>query len=403
MNILGKNILLGVVLVLIAGSIWYLQLGKVRPEAGVKGDVLTDAPTNPADVDSVPDVSPDGTLSAKAKEEIAASSKPSASASVATNARIMSKAEKAKKYKSAREITPGGGFINTEPFKLKDLIGKKVVLLDFWTYSCINCKRTTPYLNAWYQKYKDQGFVIVGVHTPEFDFEKVYDNVANAVKEAGIKYPVVQDNNYATWQTYENQFWPREYLIDIDGYIVHDHIGEGGYDETERLIQAALKERAQVLGTSATISSDIANPNNVITFDSGKVQSREAYFGASRNEYLGNGTQGVTGSQQLSIPSTIEANTLYLGGNWNFKNEYAENVGSGGKFTYKYNAKNVYFVASADAPVDITIMLDGKITGHQTIKENKLYTLVQGTNYGEHTLEVIINTPGLKAYTFTFG
>ena len=225
-----KNILLAIALVLIAGSIWYLQSGKVRPGGGEKGEVLTETPATESSTSTMAkiDTKPDAT---------------SPFSSVAQNDTATRKAQKAKKYTSAREIVPGGGFINTEPFKLKDFIGKKVILLDFWTYSCINCQRTTPYLNAWYEKYKDQGLVIVGVHTPEFDFEKVYENVANAVKEEGIKYPVVQDNDYATWQTYENRFWPRKYLIDIDGYIIYDHIGEGAYDETERLIQTALKER----------------------------------------------------------------------------------------------------------------------------------------------------------------
>ncbi len=399
----NKNILLVIALVIIGGSIWYLEAGKARPQAGVRGDVLTDTTLPRADIDTVPDVSPDGTLSAKAKEEMKATSSPSSSNPVTTTARTMTKAEKAKKFKPAREITPGGGFINTDAFKLKDYIGKKVILLDFWTYSCINCQRATPYLNAWYAKYKEQGLVIVGVHTPEFDFEKVYGNVLKGAQDLGIKYPVVQDNNYATWQTYQNQFWPHEYLIDIDGYIVHDHIGEGGYTETEKEIQKALKERAEVLGTQVDISTGIAPPINGTVYDGGKVNSPETYFGASRNEYLANGDAKSVGTQKLTIPSTVSLNKLYLGGTWNFAAEYARSVEIGATITYKYNAKNVYFVASAENPVDITIMVDGVATGHQTIKDNKLYQLVKGSDYGMHTLQIIINNSGLDAYTFTFG
>ncbi len=410
-----KNISLGVAAVLIIGAIWYLQAGKVRPDATVKGDVLTEVST-PADVDLVPDISADGTLSAKAKQEQTASptSTLKTPASVASKTeRTISKAEKAKKYKSAREIIPGGGFINTEPFKLKDYIGKKVILLDFWTYSCINCQRTTPYLNAWYQKYKDQGLVIVGVHTPEFDFEKVYDNVANAVKDEGIKYPVVQDNAYATWQTYENRFWPRKYLIDIDGYIIYDHIGEGAYDETERLIQEALKERAHVLGTKDAVPSGISSPTDVISFDSEKTQSPETYFGSARNEYLANGDSGAPGTQTLSIPQSISSNKLYLGGIWKFNSEYAESQGKA-TITYKFKSSNVYLVASSASGVKVTVLIDGKPIGTNagadvgadgtvTIKENRLYKLVHMPDYGEHTLELQVEGSGFDAYAFTFG
>jgi thiol-disulfide isomerase/thioredoxin len=134
------------------------------------------------------------------------------------------------------------GYINThDGFRLSEIVGKKVVLVDFWTYSCINCQRTQPYLNAWYKKYKDAGLEIVGVHTPEFAFEKDRANVVAAVEKFGITYPVVQDNDYQTWGTYGNRYWPRKYLIDIDGYIVYDHIGEGGYEETEEKIQELLR------------------------------------------------------------------------------------------------------------------------------------------------------------------
>lgn len=166
--------------------------------------------------------------------------------------------EKEKLYPVAKEISTPDGFINTgqnldgsaKPISIGEFVGKKVVLVDFWTYSCINCQRTTPYLNAWYQKYKDEGLVIIGLHTPEFEFEKIYENVLEATKSMEIKYPVVLDNDYSTWHAYRNRFWPRKYLIDINGYIVYDHIGEGKYEETEKRIQEALAERKVVLGIS---------------------------------------------------------------------------------------------------------------------------------------------------------
>src|SRR3989338_3982296 len=158
------------------------------------------------------------------------------------------KNDKASKYESAKEISTPDGFINTDNITIGELVGKKVVLLDIWTYSCINCQRTLPYLKAWHGKYKDKGLVIIGLHTPEFEFEKIYDNVRAAVQKFGITYPVVLDNDYSTWRAYRNQYWPRKYLIDIDGYIAYDHIGEGGYEETERQIQKALEERMTRLG-----------------------------------------------------------------------------------------------------------------------------------------------------------
>ncbi len=163
--------------------------------------------------------------------------------------RVMAKSQL---YPKAPELVHPSGFVNTDgkPITLAQYKGKKVVLIDVWTYSCINCQRTLPYVKAWYDKYKDQGLEIVGLHTPEFSFEKVQKNVEDAVKRDGITYPVVLDNDYATWNAYGNQYWPRKYLVDIDGFIVYDHIGEGNYDETEKAIQKALGDRAQALGVS---------------------------------------------------------------------------------------------------------------------------------------------------------
>lgn len=144
----------------------------------------------------------------------------------------------------APDISTPDGFINTDgkPITISELKGKKVVLVSFWTFSCINCKRTLPYLNDWYSKYKNQGLEIISIHTPEFAFERVQKNVEDAVKVENIKYPVVLDNDYSTWNSYGNQYWPRKYLVNKDGYIVYDHAGEGAYEETEQQIKKALKE-----------------------------------------------------------------------------------------------------------------------------------------------------------------
>lgn len=311
---------------------------------------------------------------------------------------------KEKKFNKVPELSTIDGYINTDgkPITLDSLKGK-VVLLDIWTYSCINCQRTIPYLNDWYEKYHDQGLEIVGLHTPEFGFEKVQSNVEKAVEKFDIKYPVVLDNDYSTWRALGNQYWPRKYLVDIDGYIVYDHIGEGSYEETEKAIQKALEERALRMGTENTVS-EAANttPSDVILVDSRKVRSPETYFGASRNQYLANGRFGVVGEQTLSIPARVVPNNLYLGGVWDIEDEYAENKGSA-TIVFGYEAKNVYMTAGSVNGVDVEIYEDDKLVKTITIKDETLYQLIQDTDYGKHTLKIVIPNAGLRAFTFTFG
>lgn len=340
---------------------------------------------------------------------------------VKTVANVMNKDEKNKKYPVAKEITTPDGFINTpqaadgsaKPITIGEFIGKKVVLLDIWTYSCINCQRTTPYLNAWYKKYEDNGLVIIGLHTPEFEFEKIYKNVVEATKRLDIKYPVVLDNDYSTWDAYDNRFWPHKYLIDIDGYIVYDHIGEGGYGEAEKRIQKALLERSQKLGIAEVIPQTILNKNEVDSTTADNAGSPEVYFGSARNSLLANGLSGKTGLQTFIRPKTSPLNSLNLVGIWNIQDEFAENTESNARIIFRYKAQYVYMVASAEKEVRAKILVDGKIVetlgkdvdenGFVVIQGDQLYTLVAGTTSGEHLLEIIIENPGLRAFTFTFG
>ncbi len=334
-------------------------------------------------------------------------------------------AEKAKKFPRAKEITTPDGFINTStgsvqapltsaqaPVTIGEFVGKKVILLDIWTYSCINCQRTLPYLTAWWDKYKDKGLVIIGLHTPEFEFEKNYDNVLAAVKKFGIGYPVVLDNDFSTWNAYGNRYWPRHYLIDIDGFIVADHTGEGGYEETERQIQAALVERLARLGETGEVTMPVTKEEPVP-----RAGNPETYFGSARNEYLGNGTRGVSGVQNFVVPSTLGSNTLYLGGEWKISGEYAETASAEAEIVFKYRSGNVYFVANANSPTSVTVLRDGKPLGAEkgadvsvvkgesqvTISESRLYKLIENDDGGEHTLRLIIHGSGIQAYTFTFG
>ncbi len=321
-------------------------------------------------------------------------------------------AANAMKYPRAKEFVSPDGFINTggQPITLADYIGKKVVLIDFWTYSCINCQRTIPYLEGWYKKYEDAGLVIIGVHTPEFDFEKVLANVQAGVTKFGITYPVVLDSNFGTWQAYNNNYWPSEYLIDIDGLVRENNIGEGHYEETEANIQTLLAERAAALGDKTPTPTGTLS---VVPTDI-EAASPETYFGSARNEYLGNGSAHRPGPQTLTLPTTPKLNTLYLGGTWNFLSEYAETASAQTQVMYHYSAKDVYLVASSKNSVTIKVLVDGKpisadrgadvsAAGEVKVGEARLYKLVESQNQQEHTIQLIITGAGLDAFTFTFG
>ncbi len=398
-----KNFGLLVAVVLIVGTIWYLESMKVRPGA---------------------------TGSSASSQAINVSSTANSSATnlgATTTLAALATADRAAGYSPAIEIAGPTGFINaSSSFRLANLIGKDVVLLDFWTYSCINCIRTLPYLTAWYGRYHDQGLEIVGIHTPEFDFEKNYANVQAAVQKFGINYPVVLDSNYGTWTAYGNLYWPHEYLIDLAGYIVHDQIGEGNYDETEAEIQKLLAERSAILGApmGPMPTSSVFVASSTIA---GGAISPETYFGAARNQYLGNGTQGETGTQSFSAPLVTVPNTLYLAGAWDIVSEYAETPASTGngaatssQIYYRYQAKGVYFVAGSanGTPIDIEVLRDGQpidraVAGADIFYENgksyvrvsgnRLYRIIDDAAPGNHLLEFIISSPGLQAYTFTFG
>lgn len=311
-----------------------------------------------------------------------------------------------------KEIVNPSGFVNTDGITVGELIGKKVVLIDFMTYSCINCQRTFPYLNAWYERYKDQGLEIIGIHTPEFAFERDIDNVREAMRNFGIMHPVVLDNNYATWNAYGNIYWPRKYLIDIHGEIVYDHIGEGAYEETEMKIRELLEERAGVLGEAAA-APEGALASDGVTGARSTARSPETYFGSDRNEHFANGDRFQRGEQNLELPGEPVLNRLYLGGTWDIQPEYARSV-SEGVILYRYNGMEVYLVADADSPVDVEVWQDGQPVGTAggedvndegivTIQESKLYKLIKNDTPGEHILELRVRGGGMRAYAFTFG
>ena len=340
-------------------------------------------------------------------------------AEISDNAEIilsnLDTSEKSGLYDRAREITQPTGFINSLPFELKDVIGKKVILLDIWTYSCINCQRTLPFITEWDEKYRDKGLLIVGIHSPEFEFEKKLENVEAAVERFGIEYPVILDNDFGTWHAYRNQYWPRKYLIDIDGFVVYDHIGEGGYVETETKIKELLAERAKKLGEKVNLTaelSDIIVPEAITDL---APRSPGVYFGALRNSTLGNGDPGMLGGFELKAPNVFIRDIAYLVGSWNIFPEYAENAVQDARIVYRYTGDKVFMVARAENGAEITILQDGEPIGDAAgsdvdsegqvqINEERLYKIIDNSGeVGEHTLEILIKDSGFHVFTFTFG
>lgn len=326
----------------------------------------------------------------------------------------MDKNEKAQKYLKAKEIVKPHAFINSKGIRLQDLIGKKVILIDFWTFSCINCLRTLPYLRLWHEKYEKLGLTIIGVHTPEFEFEKQIENVTKAVGHYGIKYPVVLDNDYATWKVYDNHHWPSKYLIDIDGFVVYKHAGEGAYQEIETKLQDLLEERVLKLELDLRIRRDMGKPTGAEKLDFTKRRSPEIYFGALRNIFLGNGKPELVGKQAFTQPKGIKSNILYLTGNWMIDSEYAQNLDKGAKIILRYWAEKVFIVAGSDQGVRVKILLNGQALSARKgrdvdnkssmiIKDYKMYRLIDDpVMMGESTIEIIVAEPGLRIYTFTF-
>jgi cytochrome c biogenesis protein CcdA/thiol-disulfide isomerase/thioredoxin len=309
----------------------------------------------------------------------------------------------ASEFPKYREIVNPSGFVNAEPFTLGDYVGKKVILIDFMTYSCINCQRTFPYLNAWHTAYEKDGLLIVGIHTPEFAFEKDIANVRRAADKFGLKFPLVLDNDYATWAAYENRYWPRKYLIDIHGNVVYDHIGEGKYEETEAEIVKLLNERKRVLGEPGTVAVHGAFPAaESPQFQS--VRTPETYLGSDRVQYLVNlpSTTCLTGSCSYSF--TGEKRQGYeLEGQWVTSGESIMLEKGQGGIRLPFTAKSVNLVAGSDSPVRVEIYVDGVLHKQVVVGPHDLYNLVDMPAYGEHVVEIRFLDPGISAFAFTFG
>ncbi len=301
----------------------------------------------------------------------------------------------------APEFTGISKWLNSDPLTMQGLRGK-VVLIDFWTYSCINCIRTLPYVTKWYDSYKDQGFVVVGVHTPEFAFEKDTENVARAIKRFKINYPVAQDNDYATWNAYNNIYWPAEYLINKNGRLVYTHFGEGKYDVTENAIRALLElkdDAAAGQGQAADSGRD-----QTAGQAGGQVKSPEMYFGILRLQNFGN--EGAIPDRKIAnytLPLNLLPDTFALEGKWQFDDEKARLMQGPGKIKLRFNAGKVHMVAKSDKPTTVHITVDGQLQPDAAISASQLYTLFDSTDYANHIIEIEIPEGGFEAFTFTFG
>ncbi len=296
-------------------------------------------------------------------------------------------------------------WLNSEPLTMASLRGK-VVLVDFWTYTCINCIRTLPFVTGWYEKYKDAGLVVVGVHTPEFEFEKNTDNVSKALKMFKVTYPVAQDNNYVTWNNFNNSYWPAKYLIDKNGHIRLVHFGEGNYPETEKAIQSLLAETGKV-APSGVLSLPDQTPQISMT--------PETYLGLSRLQSLASPETPVSGSQQFTIPARIPNDQFAYGGTWGLSSQEAK-AGEGASLELNYSANKVFLVITPNDNKDIlAVFLDGKsvgvdqagkdvVNGAVRFDTARLYELIdlQGKP-GRHLLRLQFKTTGTKIFAFTFG
>ena len=330
----------------------------------------------------------------------------------------------------APEIKGIRAWINSEPLTIEELRGK-VVLVDFWTYTCVNCIRTFPYLKQWHAEYADDGLVIIGVHTPEFEFEKVYSNVLQATRENGITWPVAQDNDFETWRNYSNRFWPAKYLIDKDGVVRYTHFGEGGYDRTEQQIRALLVDAgADLLNNPFEPTGDQLVDQTYIETRNGTI-TRELYAGFVRAElgqyvrqddYFKN-----TGSVvQLSSPDDHKEGVIYFDGAWIALPEHTRHgrvtAGYEDVLSVIYSARSVNAVLTSDSgdPYTVQIKVDGEFLTDEnkgqditinangesflSVNEPRMYNLIEAPAYSkDNALTMGSNSDDFGIFAFTFG
>jgi cytochrome c biogenesis protein CcdA/thiol-disulfide isomerase/thioredoxin len=307
-------------------------------------------------------------------------------------------------------------WLNSPPLTAEGLRGH-VVLVDFWTYSCINCLRALPYVEAWAKKYRDQGLIVIGVHAPEFAFERNIDNVRAAVKRLGIDYPVAIDNNFAIWRGFNNEYWPGHYFIDAEGRIRHHHFGEGDYAESEHVIQELLREAGHQTVASGT--AFVSGTGVEAAADTKDVKSPETYIGTDRAENFASPGGAVQDqAHHYTAPATLALNQWALTGDWRVGGQDAVLAQPNGGIIYRFHARDLHLVlgpAPDGKPVKFQVLIDGHAPGADhgvdvdadgdgVIKGQRLYQLVRLTgDVTDHTFEIRFLGPGATAYSFTFG
>jgi thiol-disulfide isomerase/thioredoxin len=281
-------------------------------------------------------------------------------------------------------------WLNGDPQTIAGLQGK-VILVNFWTYSCFSCINNLPTLNQWNDKYKENGFAVVGVHTPEYVFEKNSDNVLGVIGRFQINYPVALDNAYATWNAYKNQFWPAMYLINQDGKIIYTHYGDGGIKTTEKAIRLLLGLETDPLSPLTPIS----DPN--------QVKSPTLAVGLKHLDYFANETLPDNKPKKYKLPPNLSTNTYALEGTWKLDNDKATLTAGIGKIMLKFNAAKVYMRANSKAATSLKITVDGKTQLPVTVEGLDNYTLFDSGDYGEHTIEIEVQTWPFEIDQFSFG
>jgi cytochrome c biogenesis protein CcdA/thiol-disulfide isomerase/thioredoxin len=306
-------------------------------------------------------------------------------------------------------------WLNSKPLTTEELKGK-VVVVDFWTYSCINCLRSIPYIRAWAEKYRDHGLVVIGVHAPEFAFERNVDNIKNAIATLKIGYPVAVDNDYKIWRAFENEYWPAHYFIDAKGQIRHHHFGEGEYDESEKVIQQLLAEAGDRNVPHGIVA---VNASGAEAASKGDAASPETYVGYDRSEHFASpGGIVQDASHVYTAGTTPQLNDWSLTGDWTIGNERAQLNAKDGSIVYRFHARDLHLVlgpADEKKPVRFVVTIDGKAPGaahgadtdadgNGTVTGQRLYQLVRDPGaVADHTFEIRFLDPGAQAFAFTFG
>jgi thiol-disulfide isomerase/thioredoxin len=308
------------------------------------------------------------------------------------------------------------GWLNSQPLT-KDGLRGKVVLVDFWTYTCINWLRTLPYVRAWAGKYKEHGLVVIGVHTPEFRFEKDVDNARRAVKDRKIDFPIAIDNDYAIWRAFDNHYWPALYIIDAQGRIRHHQFGEGGYEKAERIIQQLLDE-AGFSGIGDQLAAVDARGVEAEA-DWADLKSPENYLGHARTEnFVSPGGAVLDKPRVYAAPARVKLNDWALSGDWTVKRDAVVLNKANGRIAYRFHARDLHLVmgpAARGASVRFRVLIDGQPPGaahgsdvddhgNGTVSEQRLYQLIRRPNpIADRQFEIEFLDPGVEAFAFTFG